>query len=59
MEKATKVRITKCYLIEVCDKNGKELISDFCFGDYHESKTRAEKMKNDFNLKENTHNDNY
>ena len=51
MEKATKVRITKCYLIEVCDKNGKELISDFCFGDYHESKTRAEKMKNDFNLK--------
>ena len=27
-----KLRITKCYLVEVCDKNEKEILGDFCFG---------------------------
>lgn len=44
MQKDIKIRITKCYLIEICDKDGKELISDFCFGNYHESKEQGERM---------------
>ena len=27
-----KIRITKCYLVEVTDDNGKEITSDFSFG---------------------------
>ena len=48
MSKAEKIRITKCYLIEICDKDGKELISDFCFNNYRETKLQAEKMMKDY-----------
>ena len=51
MSKAEKIRITKCYLIEICDKDGKELISDFCFGNYHDTKLQAEKMKKEYEEK--------
>ncbi len=46
---AKKVRITKCYLIEVCDKDGKELDSDFFFGNYQDAKLQGEIMKNKYN----------
>ena len=46
---ATQVRITKCYLIEICGKDGKELQSDFSFLTYHESKLLGENMKNKYN----------
>ena len=48
-QKATKVRITKCYLIEICDKDGKELEHDFSFMSYHEAKEQGEQMKNEYN----------
>ncbi len=48
MSKAEKIRITKCYLIEICDKGGQELISDSCFSNYRETKLQAEKMMKDY-----------
>lgn len=49
MAKATKVRITKCYLIEICDKDGNELESDYSFVSYQDAKKLAQEMKNDYN----------
>lgn len=49
MKEAKKVRITKCYLIELCDSEGKEITSDFCFLPYHKAKEQGEKMKADHN----------
>lgn len=47
--KATKVRITKCYLVEICDKDGNELESDYTFVSYKDAKKLAQQMKNDYN----------
>ena len=48
-EKAVNVRITQCYLIEVIDKDGKELDHDFCFLTYGETKKQARKMLENYN----------
>lgn len=53
MKKADKIRITKCYLIEICDKDDKALDSDFSFLNYHDTKIKAEKMKDDYNSNKN------
>ena len=37
-------RITKCYLIEITDDDGKEIESDFSFLSYHETKKQAQEM---------------
>ena len=47
--KATKVRITKCYLIEICDNDGNELESEYSFMNYQEVKKQAQEMKDDYN----------
>lgn len=47
--RAVKVRITKCYLIEICDKEGNELESDYCFMNYQDAKKQAQQMKDDYN----------
>lgn len=43
-----KYRITKCYLIEIVDKDGKEINSDFSFLNYQETKKQAQNMLNDY-----------
>ena len=47
--KATKIRITKCYLIELCDNDGNELESEYSFMGYQEVKKEAQQMKDDYN----------
>lgn len=49
MVKASKVRITKCYLIEICDKEGNELQCDYSFVSYQDTKKLAQQMKDDYN----------
>ena len=44
-----KIRITKCYLIEVVDENDKELVSDFFFGKLADAKKEGEKIINKYN----------
>ena len=44
-----KIRITKCYLIEIVDENDKELVSDFFFGKLADAKKEGETMKNKYN----------
>lgn len=44
-----KIRITKCYLIEVVDENDKELVSDFFFGKLADAKKEGEIIKNKYN----------
>lgn len=49
MEKATKVRISKCYLIEICDKDGNELACDYSFVSYNDAKKIGQRMKAEYN----------
>lgn len=42
------VRITKCYLVEYVDDDGKELCYDYCFGTKEEAVKVGEKLKNDY-----------
>ena len=51
MAKATKVRITKCYLVEICDKDGNELESEYTFVSYQDAKKLAQQLKNEYNEK--------
>lgn len=39
------IRITRCYLVEYIDKNGKEVESDFCFGTKEDAEKLAMKLK--------------
>lgn len=39
-----KKRITKCYLVEVTDDNGKEICSDFCFGTKEDANKLYERL---------------
>lgn len=39
-----KIRITKCYLVEICDKSGKAQESDFCFGTKEDCYKLADRM---------------
>lgn len=48
MKKDIKYRITKCYMIEVIDKDGKELKSDFSFTLYRDTKKKAEQMVKEY-----------
>lgn len=40
-----KKRITKCYLVEIIDDEGKEIKSDFCFGTKKDCEILAEKLE--------------
>ncbi len=51
MSKAEKIRITKCYLIEICDKDGKELESEYTFVSYQDAKKLAQQMLHEYNVK--------
>ena len=42
------VRITKCYLVEYVDNNGKELCSDFCFGTKKDAEKVGERLKKNY-----------
>ena len=44
----TSVRITKCYLVEYIDDNGKELCSDFCFGTKKDAEEVGERLKKEY-----------
>lgn len=50
--KASKIRITKCYLIEICDKEENELTSEYYFGNYQQAKEYAKRMKAEYNEQE-------
>lgn len=47
--KAVKARITKCYLIEIIDKDGNELESDYSFVSYQDAKKIGQRMKDEYN----------
>lgn len=51
MAKATKVRISKCYLVEICDKDGNELDSEYTFVSYQDAKKLGQQLKNEYNKK--------
>lgn len=40
-----KIRLTKCWLVEVTDDNGKEITYDFSFGNKEDAKKLGEKLK--------------
>lgn len=48
MKKDIKYRITKCYLIEVIDEDGKELKGDFSFTSYCDTEKKAEQMVKEY-----------
>lgn len=50
--KAKKIRITKCYLIEICDKEENELTSEYYFGNYKQAKEYSKRMKAEYNEQE-------
>ena len=50
--KATKIKVTRCYLIQILDKDDNELDADFCFLSRKEAKQIGEKMKNKYNEKQ-------
>lgn len=39
------IRITRCWLVEYVDNNGKEIKSDFCFGTKQDAFELGEKLK--------------
>jgi len=50
--KAKKIRITKCYLIEICDAEENELESEYYFGNYKEAKEYSKRMRDEYNEQE-------
>lgn len=40
-----KIRLTKCYLVEIVDSEGNEIESEYVFADRTKSKEYGEKMK--------------
>lgn len=40
-----KVRITKCYLVEVLDEEGNEVSCEYVFGDKDEAKEAGKRLK--------------
>ena len=50
--KAVKVQITRCYLIQILDKDGNELDCDYCFLSRDEAKKAGEQMKKRYNEQE-------
>ena len=50
-----KVRITKCYLVQVLDNEGNELESEYVFGDKEDAKAHGKSLKELIKMeKENT-----
>ena len=39
-----KLRVTRCYLVEVVDKEGNEIVSDFTFCDRKDTKRIGERL---------------
>lgn len=48
-----KVRVTKCYLVQVLDDDGNEVACEYVFGDKEDAKQVGKKLKEDIK-----HNDN-
>lgn len=48
-----KIRLTKCYLVEIVDSKGNELESEYVFADRTKSKEYGEKMKEGLLRKQN------
>ena len=44
--KKENLRITRCYLVEHIDDNGKQISSDFCFGTKEDALKVGRKLKN-------------
>lgn len=49
MEKAVKVQITKCYLVQILDKAGNELECDYSFVSREDAKKIGERMLKEHN----------
>lgn len=49
MNKAIKVQITKCYLVQILDKDGNELACDYSFVSRQDAKEIGNRMKADYN----------
>ena len=43
----TKVRISKCYLVQITDADGYEITSEYVFGDREEAERRGAMLKNE------------
>ena len=52
MTKATKVQITKCYLVQILDKDGNELACDYSFVSRQGAKELGERMKAEYNAEQ-------
>ena len=48
-----KIRLTKCYLVEIVDSEGNEIESEDVFADRTKSKEYGEKMKKELLRKQN------
>lgn len=48
-----KIRLTKCYLVEIVDSEGNEIESEYVFVDRTKSKEYGEKMKEELLRKQN------
>lgn len=48
-----KIRLTKCYLVEIVDSEGNEIESEYVFADRTKSKEYGEKMKKGLLRKQN------
>lgn len=46
--KKENIRITRCYLVEYIDKDGKEVESDFCFGTKEDAKKLGNQLKDNY-----------
>ena len=51
MKKGVKIKITRCYFIQVLDKEDYELDGDFCFLSREEAKKQWQKMLERYNKK--------
>lgn len=47
--KAVKVQITKCYLVQILDKDGYELECDYSFVNKEDAKRIGERMLKEYN----------
>lgn len=48
-----KIRLTKCYLVEIVDSEGNEIESEYVFADRTKSKEYGEEMKKELLRKQN------
>ena len=43
----TKIRITKCYLVQITDADGYEITSEYVFGDREEAERRGAMLRSE------------